>query len=362
MSPVSPARRRADEFASLIEGRGGRSASYAEALELVALLRSTPAPVPSEAYVRDLRGSLMAAAETLLLPTEARLTLPQRTAGTPRRRERRIAIAVGALAMLGSTTGVAFAAQGALPGDALYPVKRILESAQTSLSPDEEARAARIMDLAHGRLDEAEALALRDSAEAEAAIPRALEDFVAQASQAAEALLSDYATSGDAGSVVELREFTRDSLDVLAGLKSMVPAEFADAFDAAVNALLSIDEQAMALCGDCGGLLDVPAILLSGATTDPVEPRPALVPRADPSSGGSTNPIAELLRQLPTASPTTAGGTTTPAPSGTVGPELPSGELPEAVDPDAPAEPVTDPLGGLLSPLLGTLLGENGLL
>jgi len=359
MIPVSPARRRANEFASLIEGRGERSESYAEALELVAALRSTPAPVPSEAYVRDLRGSLMAAAETLLLPTEARLTLPQRSPSAPRRRERRVAIAVGALAMLGSTTGVAFAAQSALPGDALYPVKRILESAQTSLSPDEEARAARIMDLAHGRLDEAEALALRDSAEAQAAIPQALEDFVAQASQVADALLADYAASGDTGSVTELRDFTRDSLDVLAGLKSMVPTEFADAFDAAVNALLSIDEQALALCSDCGGLLDIPAILLSGATTDTVEPRPTLVPRAESAPTRPSNPIAELLSQLPVVG-TATGGTPTPSPSGTTVPEVPTGGTTEGVAPEV-TEPVTDPLGGLLSPLLD-LLGADGLL
>lgn len=360
MSPVSPARRRANEFASLIEGRGERSESYAEALELVAMLRATPAPVPSEAYVRDLRGSLMAAAETLLQPTEARLTLPQRTAGTPRRRERRIAIAVGALAMLGSTTGVAFAAQNALPGDALYPVKRILESAQTSLSPNEEARAARIMDLAHGRLDEAEALALRDSAEAQAAIPQALEDFVAQASQVADALLADYSTNGDTSSVVELREFTRDSLDVLAGLKSMVPAEFADAFDAAVNALLSIDERAMALCADCGGLLDIPAILLSGATTTPVEPQAKPVPPAASAPARTTNSIVDLLNQVP---PLGSTSTTTPAPAPTLSPSpSPTGTATDPTGLEGLTDPLLDPLGGLLSPLLGPLLGSDGLL
>jgi hypothetical protein len=371
MSPVSPARRRAEEFASLIDGRGGDSRSFSEPLDLVALMQSVPAPAPNMAYVQDLRAGLMAAADTLLVPVESRLSLPAREA-TPRRRDRRIAVAATTLAILGGSTGVSFAAQNALPGDSLYPIKRILESARTSLSANDEARADRIMGLAEGRLDEAQALALRDSVESQAAIPTALEDFVAQASQAADTLLGEFAETGDSAHVVELRDFTADSLDVLAGLKSLVPTEFADNFDAAVNALLSIDERTLQACPDCGGLLDIPAILLSGAAIDSasVSPRTALAPKSDdPAQASSTDPIAALLGQLPalgaltpgkTAASTTASPSTAPTGGATGGATGPLGEV---LDPNDTESPLSgDPLGDLLNPLLGPLLGTNGLL
>ncbi len=371
MSPVSPARRRAEEFASLIDGRGGNSRPFSEQLDLVALLQSVPAPTPSTAYAADLRASLMAAADTLLVPVEARLSLPVREA-TPRRRDRRIAVAATTLAIFGGSTGVSFAAQNSLPGDSLYPIKRILESARTSLSSDDQARATRIMDLAEGRLDEAQALALRDSAESQAAIPTALEDFVGQASQAAETLLGEFAETGDNAPVIELRDFTADSLDVLAGLKSLVPAEFADNFDAAVNALLSIDERTLQACPDCGGLLDIPAILLSGAAIDPtaVSPRTALAPKPDATTQArSSDPIAALLGQLPALGGSTqsSGGptaTSTPKTSTSEAPVVGSdGPLDGVLDPDNTEGPLSgDPLGDLLNPLLGPLLGTNGLL
>jgi len=370
MTSVSPARRRAEEFASLIDGRGGNSRPFSEQLDIVALLQSVPAPLPTRTYVDELRASLMSAADTLLVPVESRLSLPVREA-SPRRRDRRIAVAVTTLAILGGSTGVSFAAQNALPGDSLYPIKRILESARTSLSSTDQARADRMMGLAEGRLDEAQALALRDSAESQAAIPTALEDFVAQASQAANTLLGEFAETGDNAPVMELRDFTKDSLDVLAGLKALVPAEFADNFDAAVNALLSIDERTLQACPDCGGLLDIPAILLSGAAIDPsaVSPRTALDPKPDTAaSAGSTDPIAALLGQLPALGSTTKGSTA-PAPTGSPS-AAPSagtststtGPLSGILDPDGTDGPLQDPLGNLLNPLLDPLLGTNGLL
>jgi hypothetical protein len=362
MTPVSPARRRAEEFASLLEGQGGSSGRFSDQLDLVALLQSVQAPAPQAAYVQDLRASLMAAAETLLVPTDARLSLPTREA-TPRRRERRIALAATTLAIIGGSTGVSFAAQNALPGDAIYPIKRILESARTALSSDDEARANRIMGQAEGRLDEAQALALRDSAESQAAIPTALEDFVAQASQAADTLLGEFAQTGDSSHVIELRDFTADSLNVLAGLKALMPAEFADDFDAAVNALLSIDERTLQACPDCGGLLDIPAILLSGAAIDPTEvsPRTALAPKPDATRTRSTDPIAALLNQLPAIGADTSGApspTATSVPSPSQSP-VTSGPLSNLLNPDGTSGSLS---GSLLDPLLGPLLGIDGLL
>lgn len=378
MSPVSPARRRAEEFASLLDagelaplvGRGGATAAHADALEVVAALRAVVAPEPSAAYVAELRSNLLAAADTLLAPVAPRLTLAEQVTTAPQRHRRKLSVAVGTLAVLAGTTGVAMAAQSALPGESLYPIKRILESAQTSLSADDAARADRIMELAHDRLGETQALADSDSPESRAQIPNSLEDFVAQATQAADALLGEYSDSGDISSIIELRDFLRDSLGALAGLKGSVPEEYAADFDAAVNALLSIDEQALSACGDCGGLLDVPAILLSGAPISADAPATqGTSPRTAPSPAATSNAITDLLRQLPTIgsttsplpkAPTTASAAPTPSTSTTTEPK---GTLGSILGPEgSPLEPLTDTLDGALDPLLDPLLGDGGLL
>jgi len=78
MSPVFSARRRADEFDSLVEaaasGQRVEDARFAELLEVVGTLRSTPAPEARPEFVADLRSRLMtAAAEELVqvAPTPA---------------------------------------------------------------------------------------------------------------------------------------------------------------------------------------------------------------------------------------------------------------------------------------------------
>lgn len=374
MSPVSPARRRAEEFASLLEARDlapladrDSAAAHADALEVVAALRAIVAPQPSAAYVEELRSNLLAAADTLLAPTAARPTLVGQVSGAPQRHRRKLSVAIGTLAVLGSTTGVAMAAQSALPGESLYPIKRILESAQTSLSPDDAARAARIMDLAQDRLGETQALADSDSAGSRAQIPHALEDFVAQATQAADALLGEYSESGDISNITDLRDFLRDSLDALAGLKGSVPPEYADDFDAAVNALLSIDEQVLSACGECGGLLDVPAILLSGAPITPAGSAPTTAaPRATPSPSSATSAVTDLLRQLPkigtSPTPLPQLPTATPTPTATK-PAQSSGTLGTILGTDGSiTQPLTDTLDSVLDPLLDPLLGNGGLL
>ena len=111
----------------------------------------------------------MTAADTALVPsgtakvpTETeRLTLPPRRSA----RERRIAAAVGGLALVGATTSMAMAAQDALPGEALYPVKRAMENAQTGLQLDEGDKGATLLANASGRLDEVSALSESASGE-----------------------------------------------------------------------------------------------------------------------------------------------------------------------------------------------------
>lgn len=377
MSPVSPARRRAEEFASLLDAgalapllnRGRSASAHTEALEVVSALRAVPAPQPSPAYVAELRSNLLAAADTLLVPAAPRLTLAEQVTTAPQRHRRKLSVAIGTLTVLAGTTGVAMAAQSALPGESLYPIKRILESAQTSLSADDAARADRIMELAQDRLGETQALAGSGSPDSRAQIPSSLEDFIAQATQAADVLLGEYAESGDISMIIELRDFLRDGLAALAGLKGALPADYAADFDAAVNALLSIDENALAACGDCGGLLDIPAILLSGAPISSGTSTPPTAPRVAPSPSATSNAVTDLLNQLPKVGSTASAlpqspvtGSATPSPSTSTS-SKPKGTLGTILGTDGSlAEPLTDTLDSVLDPLLDPLLGDGGLL
>src|SRR5262249_33466491 len=142
--------------------------AYAELLDLVGALRAVPEPSPDPAFVAALREQLMTEAETVLreaaderLATEARLRLQRRPSprvSTPRRRRRRTAAGVAGVVLAGSGASMAVAAQSALPGDSLYPLKRGLESAHAQLTFDRGARGQVVLGNASTRLDEVQKL------------------------------------------------------------------------------------------------------------------------------------------------------------------------------------------------------------
>lgn len=357
--------RRAEEFAALVDGGGRQAARDAELLEFVNALRET-VPVEARAdFVADLRERLMAEADTALVKTDARLTLPVRTRT---RRDRRIAIAAGAAVFVAGTSSMAVAAQNALPGDALYPIKRVLESAETSLTVDDQARASQMLDNASDRLAEAEALALRDSAESQAALPQALDDFVTQANDAADMLIEDYEKTGDTASIDELREFTQQSLDLLTELTTVIPDGLQGLISWAAEQLAAIDARVQAICPVCeGGITEIPAQLINASLlpVNPVAPQPKLEPSGDAEV---TSPLKELVDPL--LDPVTGGD------KGDTSTDSGSGSGNQAPVEDDPVKQITKdvlgdgktvgPLGGLLDPLLeplvDPLLGEDGLL
>ncbi len=267
MTPVFSARRRAEEFNSLIEHSSGNDltdARYAEFLEIVSALRTSPQVRPRPAFVSTLREQLMLAAETELVPSpEARLALPAR-----RPRDRRIAAAVGGFAIVGATTSMAMAAQTALPGDVLYPLKRTIENVETGINVNEGDKGTTMLANASGRLDEVTALSREGSLEDTTAIAETLNTFTEQATVASDLLLSDYASTGDESSISELRDFTALSMETLAALEQLVPADARDELLHAARVLTQIDAEAEQACPSCAGdgITSIPPILAGDST------------------------------------------------------------------------------------------------
>jgi len=265
MKPVFAARRRAEEFAALVEASStsGPDARYADLLELVGALRDTPPVSARPGFVASLREQLMAEAVTALVPAKideqtARLTLPARKTA----RDRRIAAAVGGLALVGATTSMAMAAQSALPGDVLYPIKRAIENAETGVAMGQGEKGATLLANASGRLDEVTQLSRGGDLQDNLAIADTLNTFTDQAAEASDLLLSDYADSGDQASITELRDFAATSLDELVALEPLVPAEARDELMHAAQVLITIDAAAHQACPTCaGGITQIPAIL-----------------------------------------------------------------------------------------------------
>ncbi|MFC6345458.1 DUF5667 domain-containing protein, partial [Nocardioides hankookensis] len=178
-----------------------------------------------------------------------RLQLPARRTT----RERRIAAVVGGLALVGATTSVAMAAQSALPGEALYPIKRGIESAHTSLSLGEARKGSTELANAASRLDEATALTQDGSSSDDDRIARTLSTFTDQATSGADLLFADYAHTGREASIAQLHDFASSSMAQLAALEPQVPYVARDELIAAASTIAQIDSEATLQCPTCGG-------------------------------------------------------------------------------------------------------------
>jgi hypothetical protein len=216
-------------------------------------LRETVPVTARPEFVAELREQLLDEARTLArtgkgADVAARLTVNR--SPSAKRRERRLAAAVGGLAIVGASTGMAVAAQSALPGDPLYPLKRAIENAQTGVQVNEDAKGKTLLENASGRLEEVDRLS-RESDDAET-IAETLQAFTDQASEASDLLLSDYADRGQKDSVERLRDFTTESMAELTALEGLVPEDARASLIQAAQTLNQIDQQALISCPSCG--------------------------------------------------------------------------------------------------------------
>lgn len=351
MTPVFSVRRRAEEFHTLIEHPSvgnSRDARLSDCLDMVALLRDVTPVEPPAAFTSSLREQLMAAADTLLLPSAdtQRLTLPPRRTA----RDRRVAAVVGGFAIVGASTSLAVAASSALPGEMLYPLKRAMESAETGIHLSDEGKGVSMLANATDRLAEVAALSRTDDLGGGAMIAETLTTFSNQSLLASDLLLDNYAETGDEATIEELREFTSTSLQTLTQLEALLPEEARDELVVAAQVLGDIDAAAGRACPECeGGLNQIPPLLMSAGqlAERPVVVIPApLVEEGTTTQGDGTKKRGGDAR--PGSEPQSGDD---PLPEPTITPDTGAtaggaGTGASGDDPTNPLEELTDPLTG----------------
>jgi hypothetical protein len=155
-----PRRQQIEELDALLEGRLASADASPASRRLVSVATAVIEHDPLPAV--ELGAERKAALRTQLLADIAALPAPvterAREALAPRMRraanQARVAVASTMAASMVGTTGVAVAAQEALPGDALYGVKKATESLRLSLAGDHAASGRLELRFAEERLEE----------------------------------------------------------------------------------------------------------------------------------------------------------------------------------------------------------------
>ncbi|MGZ4610403.1 MAG: DUF5667 domain-containing protein [Actinomycetes bacterium] len=250
---VSPTeRRRAQEFAELLEG--SRSAGGHELESLVSLAATLrPARITARP---DFRAALRA---TLVAQAAARtpVAVPAQRTGPdePATHRLRRLVAAGLAAGLLAGAGAAAASTRALPGDSLYGIKRGLESVELTLAHGDLSRGRALLEQADTRLSEAEALAASEDSRSPATqrlISTALTDMDAATRAGAEALNASYTKTGDSQALVILDRFVMEQRARLADLADLLSPTLRDRVTGMTDLLGRLQTRLEALLGSTG--------------------------------------------------------------------------------------------------------------
>jgi len=163
---LSPTKRRAEQFADLLE-RNDRTddptlaplVALSTALEIAA-----PVAAPAPEFRSALRQRLVAVATVQGVGETTSVTSRVRESAGAWRVQRRVAIVAGSAAAITAVAGVGIGASRSLPGDAFYGLKRADENVQLALARGDEAKGKKHLEFARTRLSEVKALAAHGEA------------------------------------------------------------------------------------------------------------------------------------------------------------------------------------------------------
>src|SRR3954452_7492792 len=164
---LSPTKRRAEQFADLLE-RDARTddpglaplVALGTALRSAAVTDDGPAPE----FRSALRQPLVAVATVQGVGETASVTTRVRESAGAWRVQGRVALVAGGAAAVAAVAGVSIGASRSLPGDAFYGLKQASESVQLATARGDEAKGKKHLDFARARLSEVKSLAGRGEA------------------------------------------------------------------------------------------------------------------------------------------------------------------------------------------------------
>ncbi len=360
MIPSPFGHRRAERFAQLLdEAEGARRrhtrTPYDEELSpLVAVAHASTEQLSTvaeqvtvdPAYRRRLRQRLLAVAHTQGIGTNVEDAQDYEPTVAPRRRIK-LAVAVGATAGVLALSGVSTASGDAIPGDALYPVKRQTERAQLALAGSDVNRGQLYLGFARTRLTEAKAVA--GSPES---LDSALDDMDADTRSGVRLLSGSAVDRRDAELldtvdtfVTEQRRTVVDLVTRLEGGSRTRALGSLELLDSAADRVAALRPALM--CTSAGdGQVD---------TLGPVPQRCSALP--DPARPGvSDKGSGKASRDARTSGrPSETGTPGSPSPSGLlpIDPTDPLGGTPSESPQESPGTGILDELGRLIDNLLG---------
>ncbi|WP_158559801.1 DUF5667 domain-containing protein [Prauserella sp. PE36] len=286
----------------------------------------------------------------------------------PGRRPRTVPVVAALMALLFAVSGLALLlSDDALPGETLYDLKRLRETAVLELTFDDEARGLKHLEYAERRIDELTVLVEQGRFD-EQAYAIGMADFTGD-TRAGVVQLTALATSSDGRQLAPLGGWAARQSSRLAALHAVLPADITDAAEPAelltrvrqrVTALSdrmgcyeitsgSFDELgALPATGTCG----LPESLRAGEYRRPgTVPAPAYEPPESPAMQPLRSAGTSTTEPVVTPSPTPPPTTPTPTPSETAVPApipAPTGpRLPDSTVPPAPVVSIPPLLPGL---------------
>lgn len=341
ITPLGRHRQR-ERFARAVDAHPGADPAdaedFADELAVVGLLREAAVTAgPDEAAKARMRARVLGAAEPP--PTKLELTVRERRGGA----RGRLAVALAAaLCLVFSLAGMSLLlSRDALPGDALYGVKRTAESASLGLTFDEESKGYKRLEFAAARVAEIETLVdrYRDSGGGPlGGYLTALTDFDADAA-AGSRVLAALGSNSDQRSLDALRDWAGAQVDRLEALRPSLPAEAADRAGTSLDLLRRIAERASALRarGDCGPVTSGRVDEIGPVPADAECVPPSVDPTVPPSAAPTVPPTTTAV--VPTTSGQAPGVTSTP------------GDRPQTTTPPITTPAPTTTTGGPLLPL-----------
>lgn len=357
-------RRRAERFAQLLdEASGGRrhhlrdraDEGLAELIVVSDRLTAVNPQVKIDPDFRtDLRAMLVAAAErepigaTAVKAPEPGPTSESQPKFTGRRIRARGAVIVGVAVGAIAVSGMSAASENAMPGDALYGVKRSTERAQLALASSDVTRGQLFLDFARTR--RAEASTVRDTA----GFSGVLDDMDGDTREGAKLLHSAAVGRRDAAPLDAVDAFVSGQREQIAKMLDRLPTA---SRDRAVSSLAVLDQVSQRSKGlratlDCddGATVGADALGPKPGTcrSAPALGRPERATGTDDSQGGgSSDPTPERTHGAG-PKPASGGGASEP-------PSTPAPDGSPAADQPAPTSPSSTDEGLLVG--LGQMLG-----